>query len=259
MHVNAMAIPINPMRSTILRAVQRTSALFTLTTPRISFSPSSTLIINITKNNNVTAHWTTIRSLSTTPQYFKQKKQKLAHNNEPIPDSPPTTDFSEMDMLGQTPIPSTAIDECFHDGFALNSGVQISGGSGVLLVGGEAFEWRPWLVVSGQAEVGDEAGGEQKGKEMKRKLINEKGQWVLEREEQWGFLGRLWPRPDLLILGVGPSLRPISPATRALINSMGIRVEVLDTRNAASQYNLLATERGVDQVAAALVPLGWRE
>lgn len=52
-------------------------------------------------------------------------------------------------------------------------------------------------MVSGQAEVGDEAGGEQKGKEMKRKLINEKGQWVLEREEQWGFLGRLWPRPGM--------------------------------------------------------------
>ncbi|KAK3956903.1 hypothetical protein QBC32DRAFT_366568 [Pseudoneurospora amorphoporcata] len=252
-----MTIPINPMRSNVLRALQRTTAFTLTTTPRVAVSrpptsfshapaPSSSLITTPTTKSNVS------RCFTTTAHLLKQKRQKLAHNNEPIPDSPPTTDFSEMDMLGQTPIPSTAIDECFHDGFALNSGVQITGGSGVLLVSGEAFEWRPWVVVS-------RAGDEEMGKGPKRKLVNEKGQWVLESEEQWGFLGRLWPRPDLLILGVGPSLRPLSPATRTLINSMGIRVEVLDTRNAASQYNLLATERGVDQVAAALVPLGWME
>ncbi|KAK3340068.1 hypothetical protein B0H65DRAFT_528173 [Neurospora tetraspora] len=256
-----MIIPINSMRSTVLRALQRSSA-FPLTTPRLvsrstSFSPSSH-ITTTTTINNATRRFTTTPLLSA-----KQKKQKLAHNNEPIPDSPPTTDFGEMDMLGQTPIPSTAIDECFHDGFALNSGVQVTGGSGVLLVGGEVFEWRPWLLpVEGEGNKGmGEKGvvGKEKGREQRRKLVNEKGQWDVPHEEQWGFLGRLWPRPDLLILGVGPSLRPLSPATRALINGMGIRVEVLDTRNAASQYNLLATERGVDQVAAALVPLGWRE
>ena len=246
-----------------------------------------------------------------------------------------------MDMLGQTPIPSSAVDECFADGFALNSGVRITNGAGVLLVGGEAFEWRPWVVAGekgGAGEVekkgegeGDAVMGEKRQRqEVRRKLVNAKGQWALEREEQWGFLGRLWPRcgmsfrlclclfyfpsypyhiyhlflhsffpslftssmvpiyhishlhslttppmtttpkliketeltktkTDLLILGLGPTLRPLSPATRTLLNNMGIRVEVLDTRNAASQYNLLATERGVEQVAAALVPVGWRE
>jgi NADH dehydrogenase [ubiquinone] 1 alpha subcomplex assembly factor 3 len=54
-------------------------------------------------------------------------------------------------------------------------------------------------------------------------------------------------------------MRPLSPAVRKHISSLGIRVEVADTRNAASQYNLLATERGVDQIAAALIPVGWRE
>jgi uncharacterized protein len=64
---------------------------------------------------------------------------------------------------------------------------------------------------------------------------------------------------DLLILGIGPQMRPLSPATRKHISSLGIRVEVLDTRNAAAQYNLLATERGMTDVAAALIPLGWKE
>ena len=62
-----------------------------------------------------------------------------------------------------------------------------------------------------------------------------------------------------MILGLGKEMRPISPKTRQRINNLGIRIDIQDTRNAAAQFNLLATERGVESVAAALVPLGWRE
>lgn len=51
----------------------------------------------------------------------------------------------------------------------------------------------------------------------------------------------------------------LSPATKRHLTDLGLRVEVLDTRNAASQFNMLATERGVDNVAAALIPIGWKE
>lgn len=54
-------------------------------------------------------------------------------------------------------------------------------------------------------------------------------------------------------------MRPISPRVRQYINSLGIRVDIQDTRNAAAQYNLLATERGIGNVAAAMIPIGWRE
>ena len=64
---------------------------------------------------------------------------------------------------------------------------------------------------------------------------------------------------DLLILGLGKEMRPISPRTRQFINSLGIRVDIQDTRNAAAQFNLLATERGISTIAAALIPLGFRE
>ncbi|KAK7717442.1 hypothetical protein SLS64_002934 [Diaporthe eres] len=165
-------------------------------------------------------------------------KRSRAHNDEEIPDAPPTTDFSRMDMLGQTPAPSTSVDICSSDGFKLNSGVSIYDGNGVILVGGEAFAWRPW------------------GPDLK--LVNSKGQWEV-REEAFAVLDLLWPRPDLIILGLGPEMRPLSPATRKYLGSLGLRVEVLDTRNAASQFNMLATERGVDEVAAALIPIGWRE
>lgn len=52
---------------------------------------------------------------------------------------------------------------------------------------------------------------------------------------------------------------PISPETRQQIVSLGMRLEVQDTRNAAAQFNLLATERGVGDVAAALIPIGCKE
>ena len=70
------------------------------------------------------------------------------------------------------------------------------------------------------------------------------------------MLKPVFHRPDLLIIGTGPSVIPISAATRQHLNGLGIRVEILDTRNAAAQFLLLATERGTEQVAAALVPLG---
>lgn len=62
---------------------------------------------------------------------------------------------------------------------------------------------------------------------------------------------------DLLIVGTGLSIVPLSLETRRHINSHGVRVEVVDTRNAAAQFNLLATERGVSDIAAALIPIGW--
>ena len=52
---------------------------------------------------------------------------------------------------------------------------------------------------------------------------------------------------------------PVSPETKRAISELGMRVEVLDTRNAAAQFNLLATERGVHDVAAALIPIGWKD
>lgn len=130
--------------------------------------------------------------------------------------------------------------------------MKITGGTGVLLIAGEAFSWRPWEAVgSVRGQEGD--GG---GKVLR--LVNEKGQWDV-RDEAWGVLDLVWPKPDLLILGLGQDMRPISPKVRQYINSLGIRVDIQDTRNAAAQYNLLATERGIGNIAAALIPIGWRD
>ncbi|KAL6823422.1 DUF498 domain protein [Trichoderma camerunense] len=175
------------------------------------------------------------KSFHTTPSLSKNRRDRDA-----IPDNSHRTSFSELDVLGSVPVPSTSVDVCMHDGFGLNSGITIAGGDGALLVNGEAFAWRPW-EVSG-----------------KMKLVNEKGQFEVPAEA-FGLFDVLWPRPDLLVIGVGKTNMPLSPRTRQHLTQLGMRVEMLDTRNAAAQFNLLATERGVSDVAAALIPIGWEE
>jgi NADH dehydrogenase [ubiquinone] 1 alpha subcomplex assembly factor 3 len=79
-------------------------------------------------------------------------------------------------------VPSTAIDACLWDGFHLNNGVKITQGAGVLLVGGEAFGWRPWDAGT----QGEKAGG--------KRLLNGKGQWEVD-DGAWGLLEVVWPKP----------------------------------------------------------------
>ena len=97
------------------------------------------------------------------------------------------TDFGSMNVLGNTPAPTTAIDACLSDGFHFDNGLKISGGSGCLLVAGEAFDWRPW-------EAGSRAEGLGKGR-----MISKKGQWDAETEA-WGILDLVWPKPGTVVL-----------------------------------------------------------
>lgn len=205
-----------------------------------------------------------------------------SHDRGPESKEDTQTDFNALNVLGNIPAPTTAIDACLDSGFHLNNGVKVSNGDGVLLVGGEAFAWRPWKAVEG-AENDDAA---------RDSMINSKGQFELD-ESVWGLLNLVWPKPgmlfasvsgcvsifgyhisgvyskvikllidfsltDMLILGLGGSMFPLSPETKRHINSLGIRVDILDTRNAAAQFNLLATERGVTEIAAAMIPIGWK-
>ncbi|KAK7725423.1 hypothetical protein SLS57_003900 [Botryosphaeria dothidea] len=204
------------------------------------------------------------RTFATTPSLPRSRRPQT-HDRGPPSSEETQTDFDKLDVLGNMPAPTTAIDATFDDGFALNSGLHIAG-AGVLLVAGDAFKWRPW-IREGRKEgtveegaVGNDVEGGRKGGVAGGvgKLRGERGMWECDKSA-WGALEVVWPKPDLLIIGTGGSVVPVSPTTRKHINDLGIRLEVSDTRNAAAQFNLLATERGVQQVAAALVPIGWEE
>lgn len=191
------------------------------------------------------------------------------------------TDFTALDVLGATASPSTSVDVCTHDGFILDSGLRIADGDGVLLLGREAFVWRPWMAdpaapaldgiapaaPSGSSKMSAVVSGEaiyaharRQGKRdlssLTAGIINARGQFEVP-DAAWGLLAAVWPRPDLLVVGTGKSILPLAPATRAFLQGLGFRLEVLDTRNAASQFNLLATERGVEEVAGVMLPIGF--
>ncbi|PSS24569.1 NADH dehydrogenase [ubiquinone] 1 alpha subcomplex assembly factor like [Actinidia chinensis var. chinensis] len=62
------------------------------------------------------------------------------------------------------------------------------------------------------------------------------------------------PIPEILILGCGRYIQHVDPELRRFIRSTGMKLEALDSRNAASTYNILNEEGRV--VAAALLPYG---
>jgi len=91
------------------------------------------------------------------------------------------TDFGSLNVLGDTPPPTTSIDACLTDGFHLDNGLKIGGGSGCILLAGEAFSWRPWETA---------------GRANRSKMLNTKGQWAVENEA-WGVLDLVWPKPGM--------------------------------------------------------------
>ncbi|KAJ4985607.1 duf498 domain-containing protein [Stagonosporopsis vannaccii] len=192
------------------------------------------------------------RTLHTTRPLLLQSRPPKSRDRGPKSEEDTQTDFGALDVLRNTAAPATSIDATTPDGFALNNQMRVSG-CGLLLVGGEAYRWWPW-ASGGEAAEGNAKG---KGGEVGR-LRNGKGQWEV-KEGEWGVLELVWPKPDILIIGTGHQVLPLAPAVRTYLNGLGIRLEVQDTRNAAAQFNLLATERGVGQVAAALIPTGWRD
>ncbi|KAF2730911.1 hypothetical protein EJ04DRAFT_444116 [Polyplosphaeria fusca] len=195
------------------------------------------------------------RGFSSSCHQLESSKPPRSRDRGPKSNEDTQTDFGALDMLRNTTAPATSIDACTPDGFALNNQMRVYG-SGLLLVGGEAFRWRPWLR-EGRKE-GTVAAGGAGDDAMTGRVKNAKGQFDVD-QGAWGVLELVWPKPDLLIVGTGPRTVPLAPAVRNYLNSLGIRLEVQDTRNASAQFNLLATERGVSQIAAALVPVGWKE
>lgn len=103
-----------------------------------------------------------------TPNKFTDRGPKSSEDTQ--------TDFGAMDVFSNAPAPTASIDACLSDGFHLDNGVKIGDGSGLLLVSGEAFAWRPW-----------EAGG-------RGRLLNQRGQWDTG-DGAWGVLGLVWPKP----------------------------------------------------------------
>ncbi|KAL5615041.1 hypothetical protein BROUX41_005106 [Berkeleyomyces rouxiae] len=153
------------------------------------------------------------------------------------------SEMGSLDVLGSLPVPESSVTTCTARGFKLHGGAVTDNGDALMMFDDHVVRWRPWEH--------EKMGG-------RMRILNDKGQLDLPAEV-FGVFDVMWPRPDMIIIGSGPSIAPMSPAMRNVFVQLGMRVDVLDTRNAAAQYNLLATERGTDTIAAALFPLGWKD
>ncbi|GHJ87913.1 hypothetical protein NliqN6_4315 [Naganishia liquefaciens] len=129
--------------------------------------------------------------------------------------------------------PRIQVSKLNDEGFHLSDGLVIPGG--VVFVENRAFLWDVDPVGV------DELSGRGKWKEEG---------WTKER---FAIFEMVVPRPEILILGTGKSALPPPPELREYISRLGISLDIMDTRNACSTFNLLAEEGRT--VAAALMPL----
>ncbi|PGH01087.1 hypothetical protein AJ80_09070 [Polytolypa hystricis UAMH7299] len=218
-----------------------------------TYKPPSTLGLGATRSRRLGAQR---RDAPSPPPPGRTRTRNTTPENEGETDAAASgTNIDALNVLGDIAAPTTSIDACLDDGFHLNNGMKVTGGSGCLLLDGEVFSWRPWEQQQQQQQGTTTTPTTTSS--LQSAMVNPKGQFSLP-PSSWGVLKLVYPKPDLLILGVGAIMRPLDPQTREDINKLGIRIEVADTRNAAAQFNLLATERGVREVVAALIPIGWK-
>lgn len=77
--------------------------------------------------------------------------------------------------------------------------------------------------------------------------------WEGWTNEHWSIFEVVVPKPEILVFGTGARVEFVPPKVRSFITGLGIQLDVMDTKNASSTYNLLAEEGR--RVAAALLPL----
>ncbi|KAK8849553.1 hypothetical protein IAR55_004888 [Kwoniella newhampshirensis] len=159
-------------------------------------------------------------------------------------DSSSSQSRSFQNMLAPDPASdqatNLAINKLTPRGFVMSDDLVIPGGA--IIHSGRALLWdvdpplsAPPTNVTPGGKVGLEAMWEG---------------WGIDRFRVFEVLT---PRPEILLFGTGQNAIPAPKHIREYISSLGIQLDVMDTRNASSTYNLLAEEGRT--IAAALCPL----
>ncbi|KAI9574435.1 DUF498-domain-containing protein [Boletus coccyginus] len=79
------------------------------------------------------------------------------------------------------------------------------------------------------------------------------GSWDGWTRAHWEVFDVVVPKPEILIFGTGARMELVPGSVRGYMKELGIQMDVMDTKNACSTYNLLAEEGR--RVAAALLPI----
>ncbi|KAF9554530.1 hypothetical protein CPC08DRAFT_712809 [Agrocybe pediades] len=139
-------------------------------------------------------------------------------------------DRSFTNLLADDDPPPVQVSSISDAGIQLADGLMIPGPS--IFLEGKVFLW------------------DVPHPDLKSRKAEERWQgWTPERFEIFEAVA---PRPEMLILGTGKTLVQPPPFLSKYLTGLGIQLEVLDTRNACSTYNILSEEGR--RVAAALLP-----
>ncbi|KIJ69856.1 hypothetical protein HYDPIDRAFT_23022 [Hydnomerulius pinastri MD-312] len=167
------------------------------------------------------------------PKSLARSSSRLLHTTSPLqtPDRPTVL----TNMLASDVPPPVQVSSVSAHGITLADGLVLKGA--VVFLEGKVFLWD---VPQPSKGVGGVSGWEGWGK------------------EQWGLFEIVVPKPEILIFGTGLRMELVPNSIRAYMKELGIQMDVMDTKNACSTYNLLAEEGR--RVAAALLPMepkGW--
>ncbi|KAI8581573.1 hypothetical protein K450DRAFT_231980 [Umbelopsis ramanniana AG] len=150
--------------------------------------------------------------------------------NQTYPAEAPTSDtivpvsmldaFNNMFDRG----PNVGVEIITKNGFVLSNNVRVDGP--IILLNGTAFMWN---VPAG----------------AKSPFEN----WT---EEMLKIFEVTAPKPELILFGTGKNFYPLPENLRTYLFKLGIQVDQMSTKNAASTYNVLAEEGR--RIAAAMLP-----
>lgn len=162
----------------------------------------------------------------------------MAPSNKSETTSNPADMWKKNDILMFSQKPINYVESIRPDGFYLANRLLITSpdkqGSqiGTLLLDSETFE----INLSNNGY----------------KIING---FIIEfnEAEVLSIFSKIHPKPEIIVVGLGGKSRMLSESNRKYLSSLGMQIEPGSSRNAARNYDLLATERpGV--VAALLLP-----
>ncbi|KAK9454475.1 hypothetical protein V1511DRAFT_460408 [Dipodascopsis uninucleata] len=143
--------------------------------------------------------------------------------------------IQDFDLLQDLPRPPLSIDNVVPDGFLLSDNTTFDCKNGTVacaIIGAFSFEWDFLRYCTGL----------------------EDGVVDIDLENGLSLLQLIYPRPELLLIGLGGKSRILNEKTKNGLMGMGYKIEVTDTINAASNFELLATERP-NQIIAILLPM----
>ncbi|KAJ8450677.1 hypothetical protein Cgig2_021149 [Carnegiea gigantea] len=164
------------------------------------------------------------KAASTLPSLLKVLRQEAPKphlNSRPLPSLRRTFSlYDQINLIDNVPEDQLRFQEFDDTGFKVN-GVKYEGS--LICVGNLLMSWSPKKF----SEV---------------------------TPESLSIFQILRPIPEILIIGCGRHIQPVNSELRNFVRSIGMKLEAVDSRNAASTYNILNEEGRI--VAAAVLPYG---